>query len=163
MDVDTQDAWLEAATIVLADVPADLLRKGAAVAMKSADHHSKVVPAIMAEVQRLRANDLHVARVWQGADNRPEALPAPGSERPNAAELDEICKRFSVGRYANNRAATSSPHAPAQVPTNADPDRPCRAPTAEDYKRLFGIDPEEERRKGEAMRAAAAAPHSDAA
>lgn len=141
MDVDTQDAWLESATMVLADIPVDLLRRGASAAMKVADHHSKIVPAIIAEVERLRASDRHVERVWQGADNAPQALPAPGGERPTANEVDEICKRFAVGRYAKDRMADSSPASPTRVAATADPARPCRAPSREDYIRLFGIDP----------------------
>lgn len=47
MGVEAQDMWLEAARMALADIPADILRNAATVAMQTADHPSKIVPAIV--------------------------------------------------------------------------------------------------------------------
>lgn len=155
MSEDDRDIWFEAARLALIEVPADLLRRGAQHAMMHADHPSKIVPAIMREIGdslRARRNvGATEAAIWQGADNRPAALPAPGGERATAGELDSICRQYGVGRYA--KAAASIPHRPTQVAPAADPLRPSRNPSPEDYKRLFGIDPAEERVKGEALRA----------
>lgn len=45
-----QDAWLEAAFIALDGIPIGLLRRGVRAAMLNADHPSKIIPAIMAEI-----------------------------------------------------------------------------------------------------------------
>lgn len=157
MGEDDRDIWFEAAQLALADVPADLLRRGAQHAMALADHPSKIVPAIMREIAdslRSRRNvGATEAAIWQGADNRPTALPAPRGERATKDELDSICRQYGVGRYAKASTAASS-HRPAQVAATGDPARACRNPSPEDYQRLFGIDPAAERAKGEAMRAA---------
>lgn len=46
-----QKTWLNAAFKALDGIPIGLLKRGAAFAMKVADHPSKIVPAIIAEVQ----------------------------------------------------------------------------------------------------------------
>lgn len=131
---------MEAAFASLRHLPIDLIEKGAKAAQMTADHPAKIVPAIIAATK----DDL----AWRQRMNagRPQAeqtaaLPAPGDERCTPAEIDAICKQFAVGRYA--KASTKgSPHTPLEMPRTADPDRECRAPTREDYIRLFGIDPE---------------------
>lgn len=151
MSLDAQDMWFEAARLALADLPADLLRRGAKAAMGEADHPSKIVPAIMRAVSDdlawRRRNQRGKAEIMQGAANAP---PAPGQDSVTAAEVDAICKRFGVGRYA--KASAADPARPAVIATHADPDRPCRAPTREDYIRL-GVDPavldETESKRGE--------------
>jgi len=42
--------WLEAAFIAIGDLPIALLERGAKAALQTADHPSKVVPAIMREI-----------------------------------------------------------------------------------------------------------------
>lgn len=155
MSEDDRDIWFEAAQLALAAVPADLLRRGAEYALQHADHPAKICPAIMREIGdslRARRNvGATEAAIWQGADNRPTALPAPGGERATKDELDSICRQYGVGRYA--KAPAASPHRPTEMAATANPARPCRSPSPEDYRRLFGIDPAEERAKGEALRA----------
>ncbi len=134
-----QRVWLNAAYKALDGIPIKLLKRGAAAAMLRADHPSKIVPTIMSEIGEdweWRKRAVRPVTIIQGA----EALPAPGGETCTPAEIDAICKQFSVGRYAKERAA--SPHAPASVGATVDPERPCRKPTREDYIRLFGVDPE---------------------
>lgn len=140
MTLDAQDTWFEAARLALAEMPADLLRRGAKAAMSEADHPAKIVPAIMRAV----GDDLAWRRRNQRASaerdaGAMDALPAPGQESVTAAEVDAICKRFGVGRYSAATGA-ADPSRPAVVATHADPNRPCRAPTREDYIRL-GVDP----------------------
>lgn len=139
MTGEAQDIWLESATIALADIPVDLLRAGTKAAMSTADHPSKIVPAIIKEVDRLRASHNRTAsnRVWEGADNAPNVLPAPGGERPTSDEVDAICKQFSVGRYSKAADVTTGRPAPMSL----DPNRPCRKPTRADYLAM-GISPD---------------------
>lgn len=130
-------AWMEAAFAALRHLPIDVIEKGATEARKTADHPSKIVPAIIA------ATEAEISWRRRNSAPRPQpeaALPSPGGERCTPAELDAICKQFSVGRYAKEHAA--SPHAPTTVAATADPERTCRKPTREDYIRLFGVDPE---------------------
>ena len=43
--------WLEAAFIAVGDLPIALLERGAKAALQTADHPSKIVPAIMREIE----------------------------------------------------------------------------------------------------------------
>lgn len=142
MKDEDQRVWLNAAYKALDGIPIKLLKRGAAAAMLRADHPSKIVPTIMAEIgedwawrkKAVLPSEIRVAASAQ-------ALLAPGGEHATPAEIDAICKKFSVGRYAKDGAG-SRPDAPTEMPRNADPERECRKPTREDYIRLFGIDPE---------------------
>lgn len=137
MDEDSQDTWFEAARKALADIPIGLLQRGVAAAMRKADHPSKIVPAIMA----------HIGDDWQWRIDRQAALDAPALPAPSGAPSDpptpeeaaSICRRYGVGRFSKHQDR-ADPHAPTQV-DGRNPDRPCRAPSREDYIRLFGIDP----------------------
>jgi hypothetical protein len=137
MAVGERRAWLEAAFAALRHLPIDVIEKGCAEALRKADHPSKIVPIITAMAEP------EIAWRRRNAAPRPApepALVAPGAERPVASEIDAICKQFAVGRYA--RATAGNAHSPSSIPNTADPDRHCRAPSREDYIRLFGIDPE---------------------
>ncbi len=104
MKGEDQRIWLNAAYKALADVPLDLLQRGCAAAMKTADHPSKIVPAIRAEVdaalQAARASERTYRAIFQGSNVERSALPAPGGERLTTDEADAICRRFGVGRYS---------------------------------------------------------------
>lgn len=128
--------WMEAAFGALRHLPIDVIEKGAATARQRADHPSKIVPAIIA------AAEPEIAWRRRQHEGRPapaNALPAPGGERCTRGELDEICKRHGVGRYADDRAP--DPHLPTRMTPTADPFRDCRVPSRADYIRLFGVDP----------------------
>lgn len=84
-----QDMWFEAARMALADVPADLLKDGAIEAMQTADHPSKIVPAIMKAVR-----DRLEMRRQSSRYRRPEPEPlalekhdVPEEERREVAAL----------------------------------------------------------------------------
>lgn len=130
--------WMEAAFAALRHLPIDVIEKGAVAARRTADHPSKIVPAIIAAAEP----EIAWRRRQQAGRPSTTALPAPGGERATKNELDEICKRHGVGRYAKDRMANSDPASPARVSATADPGRPCRAPSRADYIRLFGVDPE---------------------
>lgn len=104
MKAEDQRIWLNAAYKALADVPLDLLKRGCAAAMRTADHPSKIVPAIRAEVdsamQAIRASERAYRAIFQGTDHDRTALPAPGCETLTPDEAAEICKRFGVGRFS---------------------------------------------------------------
>lgn len=137
MTPDAQDTWFEAARMALDKYPASLLRRGAQHAMMHADHPSKIVPLIVKEIdgsfeQRRRLakpRDEHIA------------LSVLGQEYCTPTEVAEICAKFKVGSHSEHRVACD-PSKAAPVGHVADPLRPSRAPTREDYIRLFGIDPE---------------------
>ena len=135
MGQDERRTWIDAAFTALRHLPIDVIEAGARVAARTADHPSKIVPAVIA------AADGEIA--WRKRMNTPQppasdraVLPAPGSERGTAAELDAVCKRFAVGRYAKEQPRGGA----GPTPMGKDPDRPCRAPTRADYLRL-GVDP----------------------
>ncbi len=134
MDEDSQDTWFEAARIALDGIPIGLLQRGAEAAMQKADHPSKVVPAIMAEISEAWARRKRLA-----APTYDVQVPAlPGPDRCTPAEAADIIARFKIGRSAG---VVRDPSRPVPVPgaTGA----PSRKPTRADYIRLFGIDPGE--------------------
>ncbi len=134
MSMEDRDTWFEASMKALAGIPIGLLQRGALAAMHTADHHSKVVPAIMAEISDAWARRKRLAAPV--VDPRTTALPEP--DRCTPAEAAEIIARFKIGRSAG---AVRDPSQPVPVPgaTGA----PSRKPTRADYIRLFGVDPGE--------------------
>jgi hypothetical protein len=134
MDEDSQDTWFEAARIALDGIPIGLLQRGAEAAMQKADHPSKVVPAIMAEISEAWARRKLLAA--PAADVQAPALREP--DRCTPAEAAEIIERFKIGRGAGPVRDASRP---MSVPGASG--APGRKPTRADYIRLFGIDPGE--------------------
>ena len=134
MDEDSQDTWFEAARIALDGIPIGLLQRGAEAAMQKADHPSKVVPAIMAEISEAWARRKRLAAPV--ADVQSPALPEP--DRCTPAEAAKIIERFKIGRSAGPVRDPSRP-----VPVPGATGAPSRKPTRADYIRLFGIDPGE--------------------
>lgn len=49
MDEESQATWIEAAFVALEDIPIGPLKRGCAAALRTADHPSKIVPAIWEE------------------------------------------------------------------------------------------------------------------
>jgi hypothetical protein len=82
-----REAWLHAAWAALKHLPSDLIEAGAKVAMAKADHPSKIVPAILAEVA-----DVFDRRRKSAAMDRPTALPAPRETAEEKAEREEVAK-----------------------------------------------------------------------
>jgi hypothetical protein len=86
MSQEDQRNWLNAAYKALDGIPIALLKRGAAVAMGKADHPSKIVPAIIAEVRD--------AWAWRKRHNAaPQytpALPAPIETAEEKAEREEV-------------------------------------------------------------------------
>lgn len=52
MTVEDRDTWFDAAYMAVGHLPADVLRKAAIRAMQTADHPSKIVPAIIRETEQ---------------------------------------------------------------------------------------------------------------
>jgi len=83
MSQEDQDAWLEAAYQALEGIPIALLERGAAAAMKTADHPSKIVPAITAAIDEdWRWRREHRQSV------RPPAIEGPRQPRSVGALMD---------------------------------------------------------------------------
>lgn len=76
MDPSARREWLLAASIPLREYPADLLERGARVAMATVDHPAKIVPAIIREIEGAWAARRRHAAPAAPAE-RVEALPAP--------------------------------------------------------------------------------------
>lgn len=74
MIADAQDAWFEAAWIALDGIPLGLLIRGCRAAMRSADHPSKIVPAIIREIE---ADWKWRRRIAADPRPAPASLPAP--------------------------------------------------------------------------------------
>lgn len=133
MGVAEQRTWLEAAYKALAGIPIALLQRGATAAMRKADHPSKIIPAIIAEV----------GETWERRrQSHPQpALPAPVETRDAVSpeETQAILRRVwpTMGQHA--RASTYEPHRP--VPVQGGSDLPGRKPTRADYLRM-GVTPE---------------------
>ncbi len=71
MGRDDRRAWLNAAYRVIGDVPPDMLAKATREAMKTADHPSKIVPAI---TKALREDAERRARLAVTIDTTPNQL-----------------------------------------------------------------------------------------
>lgn len=83
-----REAWLHAAWLALRHLPDDLIERGAKAAMQTADHPSKILPAIMAEV----AGSYRAREVIHGSNRppRPLPLPAPVETEEEKAERLEV-------------------------------------------------------------------------
>lgn len=104
MDDDSQEAWLEAAFLALKGIPITLLKRGAAAAMLTADHPSKVVPAI---AKAIESDWLWRKRHASYSRPAPEPKPReiPEAERlAVAAGFDELLKRLGGGTDAEKGA-----------------------------------------------------------
>jgi hypothetical protein len=139
MGEDERRLWFHAAYLALEGYPADLIRDGAREAMLTADHPSKIVPAIVKAVGQRWINrqalEDRSAATWlalqeQAAKNATLHLPQNEEEGETTAE---ILKRVWP---------TMDQHVPGYKgeALNLNPDRECRKPTREDYIRL-GVDP----------------------
>lgn len=100
MDDDSQEAWLEAAFVALKGIPIALLKRGAAQAMLTADHPSKVVPAIAKAID----NDWHWRKRYASYDRpKPEPEPPriPDGERKEVADMiDGLLKKMGGSEEA---------------------------------------------------------------
>jgi hypothetical protein len=135
MGGEEQTTWLRAAYKALDGIPIGLLKRGAAAAMKKADHPSKIVPAIMAEVEQAWDwRRRHRAAKAEAA----AALPAPA---PASAPVPHEETQAILNRVWKTMAEHDSGRDPAR-PTRIEggSDRPARVPTREDYIAM-GVDP----------------------
>lgn len=138
MSEDDRREWMIAARGTLRDIPADLLERGCQAARRTCDHPSKIVPAILAEVDQ--------AWRWR-KENRvrsePQAEPVPRErriERPlSAAEIVEANELFAkVGlatRYRDDGIRYEVEASTRKVKARG----PLRMPTRADYLEL-GVD-----------------------
>lgn len=89
MDEDTRFTWFSAAHKALDGIPIALLERGCRAALAKADHPSKIVPTIMAEVgEDWDWRKRHAAR------QRPQPSPAPAltQQQISAEERAEVGK-----------------------------------------------------------------------
>lgn len=137
MTREARTEWLMAARVALADVPHDLLQRGAKAAMASADHPSKIVPAILAEVKSAIE-----ARRRNAAPGTPRETERPQND-PSYCTPEEAAKILARHGVGKNVAVSDRPWAPAEQTVGSG--EPGRRPSREDYIRLFGIDPDAQR------------------
>ena len=98
MNTEARREWLVAAYAALGHLPADLIERGARVAMQTADHPSKIVPAIIKETEyAYRSRRTHSPRPYA---SEAVALPAP-EERPDYVTPEQasaILEEFGLRR-----------------------------------------------------------------
>lgn len=135
-----QHAWLEAAFIALEGIPIGLLQRGVKAAMLSADHPSKIIPAVVAEIGD--------SWTWRKA-HRPLPSPAPAPIAPperqieaamTAAQIEEMNTIMArVGASTRYRPDGSRFEAATEESRRHNLG-PRRQPTRQDYLNM-GVDP----------------------
>lgn len=110
MSKDDQRAWLEAAFTALEGIPIGLLERGAKTAMATADHPSKIVPAIMkavdADWEWRRKNSVAPVREYTPP---PESPPIDDEERKEVAALvAKLVESLGDGPVPTKRGETRS-------------------------------------------------------
>lgn len=139
MSRDDQDAWLEAAFKALAGIPIGLLARGAKAAMQSADHPSKIIPAITAAI----------GDSWEWRKNyrpRPQELaptvpPERRIERAMTPDQIEEWNAIMARAGASTRYRPDGSRYEAETATHrSEARRPLRKPTRQDYLDM-GVDP----------------------
>lgn len=98
MSNEDQRIWLNAAYKALDGIPIKLLKRGADAAMKTADHPSKIVPAIMNEIRET----WDWRKRWVAQRARVEAPPAapvidPAEQAEVKAMMSDLARKLSVG------------------------------------------------------------------
>lgn len=131
MSEEDRAQWLRAAWVTLDGIPADLLKIGCGVARRYSDHPSKIVPAILTEVdaiwKRRRLNKSEVL----AAIGKMETAPVPKDERCTPEQAREIRERLGL-RLEDEEPTRRADYIPVEK---------RQAPTREDYIR-WGIDPD---------------------
>lgn len=108
MSQSDQDAWLEAAYQALDGIPISLLARGAQAAMQKADHPSKIVPAIVAEIGESwrwrkehrpgRAAPASTVVPQERRIEPPRQMRDPSRPRPTEAEIIAYAKKANAAR-----------------------------------------------------------------
>lgn len=88
MNMEARTEWLLAAHVALDGIPEDLIKRGARAAMLKADHPSKIIPAIMAEIE----GALELRRASARYVRPQPALPAPIETEQEKAERLELAE-----------------------------------------------------------------------
>lgn len=127
--------WYAAAWRALGHLPADLIRRGAQEALRTADHPNKIVPAIIAYAEP-KVSERRRLLDFAPRTEAP-ALVAPGKSQCTAAEAAEILDQYGLRAKVDAAPDRSTP-----TEIKGGSDCPGKVPTAADYKRLFGIDVE---------------------
>jgi hypothetical protein len=101
MDLESQDTWMEAAFKALDGIPIGLLKRGCEAAMRQADHPSKIVPAIIAEVKETWDGRKRLSQSYFPYNPQP-ALPEPEYCTPEQAAA--IMKEYGLSsKFESNR------------------------------------------------------------
>jgi hypothetical protein len=128
MSEDDQVAWLATAGQTLAGMPADLLARGCAAARRKADHPSKIVAAIFAEVgaawDSRKGDLLNVQRLMGLASGeKPARRPWQRTDDFDPAERCSPEAAAAIRQAAGldmDKAAAPAPTGPRRNPTSSD-------------------------------------------
>jgi hypothetical protein len=96
-----RDIWFDAAYLALGHLPADILREGAREAMRSADHPSKIVPAIIGATKAR----LHTRQALNAVTDKYRALPAPDRDNRPPEERAKVAQ--TLGALVKKMVATA--------------------------------------------------------
>jgi hypothetical protein len=124
MSRDDRRGWAHAAHQAIGDVPADMLKRAAKEAMRTADHPSKIVPAI----NRVIAAEREAERLRDITTIRPVAF-IPDKRAPVPHEETQ-----AILRDAGLNTASADPDTPK--PVNGGTGERGMVPTRADYLRM---------------------------
>lgn len=133
MDGEQQATWAAAAFKALEGYSVREIEAGAQVAMRKADHPSKIVPLIVKEIEAMGEYSRDTRARPEPIRAPERILPAPPREIVPPEETQAILR--SVGLDLSDVPGRQSAR---RVPGGSD--RSPRVPSPDDYKRLFGID-----------------------
>jgi hypothetical protein len=103
MTEEARREWLAVAWQTLNHLPSDLLSSGCIEARKTADHPSKIVPAIIGYAEPRLENRKRIERDY------PLALPAPERSEPNYCTPEEAAEILRQYGLKSNPVAPGEP------------------------------------------------------
>lgn len=97
MSVEDRDTWFDAAYMVVGHLPPDILKSAALAAMASADHPSKIVPAIMREsAERMQWRQTAARYAAPPSNPEPPRIESHEERAKVAQTMGQLLKRMQA-------------------------------------------------------------------